>query len=501
MATIRRLIGLVGVGLVLVLVAGCGGSSADKAGGTGGQKPRILTMADAGGDPGEFDGFAKEVARLSGGTIRIQVRSRWRAGQVKYETELINDVKAGKADLGWAGSRAWDSVGVMSLRALHAPLLIDSYVFQERVVRSPLVGEMLRGLEPTGLVGLGVLPGPMRKPLGISKPLVAPADYAGLTIGVQQSLVADKTMRVLGAKPVWFPAMGKIDRFDGIEQQTGSIAGNRYDTIGKHVTANVNLWPRPLVIFTGKKVLDSLSPDQRNALRQAVANVVSAHTALQRRDEQEAAGNLCRRGLTFKTASRDDLAALRRAVHPVYDDLDRDPSTREAIAAIERLKRDSPTPPDTLPRCLSGGQVITGNATPIDGVYEMTTNKSAAAPEFFAENWGTWIFVFDGGRFAITQENKDACTWGYGKFRVKGREMAWTFTDGGGIAPNNAVNKPGEAFVFGWSRYRDALTVTPVEGAISPENFRAEPWHRISATPSSRYFSKRCPPPGNALPR
>src|SRR5215207_3785551 len=215
MATTRGLIRVVGLTLVLVVLAGCGGSGADKAGGASGQQPRILTMANAAGDSGELDRFVSEVARLSGGTIRIQVQNRWRLGQVKYETGLIKDVASGKADLGWAGSRAWDSVGVMGLRALHAPLLIDSYAVQERVVRSPLIGEMLAGLEPIGLVGLGVLPGPMRKPLGISKPLVAPADYDGLTIGVQQSLVADETMRVLGARPVWFPGMGKIDRFEG----------------------------------------------------------------------------------------------------------------------------------------------------------------------------------------------------------------------------------------------------------------------------------------------
>jgi TRAP-type C4-dicarboxylate transport system substrate-binding protein len=502
MATTRGLIRLAGFALVLVVLAGCGGSSANKAGGASGQQPRTLTMANASGGSEELDGFVSEVARLSGGTIRIQVQNSWRAGQAKYETGLINDVRAGKADLGWAASRAWDSVGVMSLRALHAPLLIDSHAVQERVIHSPLVGEMLAGLEPAGLVGLGVLPGPIRKPLGISKPLVAPAHYAGLTIGVQQSLVADKTMRVLGARPVWFPAMGKIDRFDGIEQQTAAIEGNRYDTIGKHFTANVNLWPRPLVIFTGKKVFDSLSPDQRNALRQAVANVIPAQTAALRRSEQEAAGNLCRRGLEFETASPDDLAALRKAVQPVYDTLARDPQTKRFLRAIAAMGDGVAAEP--APSCSPTGQTdgqAAGGSSRLDGVYEMTTSKSAAAPEFLAENWGKWIFVFQRGRFAFTQENRAACTWGYGTFAVKGNQVEWGVTDGGGIAPNNAFNKPGEFFVFGWSLYRQTLTLTPVQGAVSPENFRAKPWQRINSTPSSRHFSKRCPPPDNALPR
>ena len=489
------------------MLAGCGGSAADKAGGASGRQPRILTMANATGDSGELEGFVGEVARLSGGTIRIQVQNNWRAGQARYETGLIKDVRAGKADLGWAASRAWDSVGVKSLRALHAPLLIDSYAVQERVLQSPLVGEMLAGLEPIGLVGLGVLPGPMRKPLGISKPLVAPADYAGLTIGVQQSLVADETMRVLGAKPVWFPARGKIDQFDGIEQQTSSIDGNRYDTIGKHFTANVNLWPRPLVIFTGKKVFDSLDPDQRNALRQAVANVIPAQTATLRGAEQEPAGNLCRRGLEFQTASPDDLAALRTAVQPVYDTLARDPQTRKFLAAIAAIGKGIPaeSAPQCRPTGTTGGQGA-GDSSPLDGVYRVTTTandlRAAGVPDadIVPENYGLWTYVFDRGRFAFTQEDKQACTWAYGTFAIKGKQVEWRFTGAGGISPTNALNRPGEFFVFGWSVYRETLTLTPVPGA-SPEGFRANPWPRISATPSARYFSKRCPPPGNALRR
>ena len=508
MATTRGRIRVVGLTLVLVVLAGCGGSGADKAGGASGQQPRILTMTDFDRGSGELDRFVSEVARLSGGMIRIQVQNSWRAGKAKYETGLINDVAAGKADLGSAGSRSWDSVGVMSLRALHAPLLIDSYAVQERVVQSPLVGEMLAGLEPIGLVGLGVLPGPMRKPLGISKPLVAPADYAGLTIGVQQSLVADETMRALGAKPVWFPAKGKIDRFDGIEQQTASIDGNRYDRIGKRFTANVNLWPRPLVIFAGEKVFDALSPDQRNALRQAVANVIPAQTAALRRDEQEAAGNLCRRGLEFETASRDDLAALRTAVRPVYDSLARDPQTRKFLAAIAAIGKGFPA--ESAPHCRPTGQTdgqAAGGSSPLDGVYRVTTTakdlRAAGVPagEVNPENYGTTIYVFDRARFAFTEENKDACIWGYGTFAVKGDQVEWRFTDGGGTGPNSAFNRPGEVFVFGWSLYRETLTLTPVQGAVSPGPVRVKPWQRISSTPSSRSFSKRCPPPDNALPR
>ena len=129
----------------------------------------------------------------------------------------------------------------------------------------------------------------------------------------------------------------------------------------------------------------------------------------------------------------------------------------------------------------------------------MDTGRSASAPEYLDENWGHWIFVFDRGRFAITQENKTSCTWGYGTFSVDGDTTTWLFTDGGGEAPNGAMNQPGEQFSYRLSIFRDSATLSPVKGAISPDNFDAKPWRRLGP-PSRARFSRRCPPPAQALP-
>jgi TRAP-type C4-dicarboxylate transport system substrate-binding protein len=492
-------------GLAIAFLAGCAGSSSNKGGGSPEQKPTVLTMADWSFGDSTLQVFLDEVTRLSGGTIRIEPRNNWRKGQVDYASGLIRDVKAGKADLGWAGSGAWDSVGVKSVRALHAPLLIDSYALQEQVVRSPLVTEMLRGLNHIGLVGLGVLPGPMRKPLGVKRPLVTPADYAGLTIGVQQSRVSDATMRALRAKPVWFPAGGDIGGFDGIEQQVASIEGNSYDAIGKFLTANVNLWPRPLVVFMNRKAFESLTADQRKILRRAVTDVIPDEIAMDRHDDRTSAGILCGRGSRFMTANPNDLAALRRAVQPVYDALERDPQTRAFIAKIEAMRRKLRASPDA-PRCAAPTSTAAAGApTLLDGVWRVTTTpkdlRAAGAPEgeVIPDNYGALVFVVDRDRFAFTQENHQACVWGYGRLKVWDHKMRLLFINGGETAGTGAANRQGELFVFGWSLYREVLTLTPVPGAVSPTPVRAKPWGRVSTTQSRRYFSERCPPPAVAL--
>ena len=149
----------------------------------------------------------------------------------------------------------------------------------------------------------------------------------------------------------------------------------------------------------------------------------------------------------------------------MYADLERDPVTREVIEAIEHLKDQLGEPPTEIAACTPAPDApSSGEATEIDGVWTMDTDRSAADPEYHDENWGHWVFVFDRGRFAITQENATSCTWGYGTYAVNGTRMSWTFEDGGGIAPNNAMNKPGEYFVFDFSAYRDTLTLDPGRG-------------------------------------
>ncbi len=130
-------------GAVAFALAGCGASTSDKAGGTQHPKPEVLVMANGNSSPGELESFAAAVAQLSGQTLRIEFKNNWRLGDPSYESGVIADVRAGKAALGWAGSRAFDSVRVRSLDALHAPLLIDSYPLEQRVLQSPLVSKML----------------------------------------------------------------------------------------------------------------------------------------------------------------------------------------------------------------------------------------------------------------------------------------------------------------------------------------------------------------------
>jgi TRAP-type C4-dicarboxylate transport system substrate-binding protein len=479
--------------IAVAVLAGCGGAA--RVGG-GQAEPRVLTLLDPIDDPGEISLFTQNVDRLSHGALRVRIVPPPSVYATHYEDVVIRNVERGRADLGWTGSRAWGG----SLRALGAPMLIDSYPLEERVLRDDVVERMLGELRPHGLVGLGVLPGPMRKPVGLTGRMLRPADFRGRTIGIQQSRVAAAAMRALGASPLDEPLAIDPAGLDGLESQVFAFFGRNLDAAGTHVSGNVNLWPRPIVLFGNASRLARLTDEQRRVLREAAAATLPELAAHQRANDREATAVLCRRGRAiFDTAPPADLRALRAAFEPVYRELERDDATRSAIDHIAAIKRELGAPPDSVPACPRERAAATRARTPIDGVWRMDTGRSAAEPDLQAENWGHWVFVFDRGRFADTQANAQACTWGYGTFTVSGHRTTWSFIDGGGDAPNNAQNKPGEEFAFGFSVFHDTLTLSPVKDAISPLNFRAEAWRRVSSAPSPSYFSDRCPPPPSAL--
>ena len=162
-------------------LAACSGSSSDKAGGADKPEPRVLTLASpiGGAPPAPLSSWAEAVNRLSDGTLAVEFKEYWRGGEQLFEAGTLEDVKAGKVDMGWVGSRVFDTVGITSFQALVAPLLIDSHDLQGRVFEEKIPERMLEGVSELDLVGIGVLPGPMRKVLGVSKPFARPRRLPG----------------------------------------------------------------------------------------------------------------------------------------------------------------------------------------------------------------------------------------------------------------------------------------------------------------------------------
>jgi TRAP-type C4-dicarboxylate transport system substrate-binding protein len=454
--------------------AACGAGSVDKAGGAV-SKPDVLTLADGEADTDNALPFATAVSTLSGGTLQIEVEGDWRPSDPNYETGLIKDVQAGKAELGITASRAFDTAGINSFQALQAPFLIDSIALERKVLASAIPGTMLGGLTAHGLVGLGMLPGPLRRPLGLTRPLVAVSDYKEAMIGIRASGVTEAIFRALGATSAVLKRDNDVSGLTGMESHLTNI-DSAFGVHGGTLTGNVVFQPRPNVIFMNRRAFGSLNPAQQRVLIRAA----QAQTAGDVYEADDGSlRDMCRRGLTVVAASRADLAGLRAAVQPVYRELESNPSTRAFIIQITAM-RQAGVSPDAV-SCPPAGTPAQNATTlsPLEGRWAVTFTQSqleAAGPSTSCDpsnpaNYGYFTLRFDRGRWwetSLPETNGNAS----GTYVTNGDKVTFYRNDDAYPGSDTEVWGP-----YIWSVYRDTLTFKNV-GSGGPCLY-VQPWHKI----------------------
>jgi len=418
----------------------------------------VLTLA-AHDDDYAYGSFATAVNRLSGGSLRIRIAGNWRASstpsEIDYERGIVRDVRAGKVQLGIVGARVWDKLGVRSFQALVAPFLIDSLALEGRALQAPLARRALAEVEKAGVVGVALLPGRLRRPLGLTRPLLQPRDYRGAKIGIRPGGVAEATFRALGAHAAGY-IPGNLTAFDGAELDPLTITQNNYDLGAHALTGNVVFWPKPQTIVMNRHAYDRLTTKQRQVLETAGRAAIAPELRRISRDQRVVLSALCESGLPIATATPRELAALRRAVRPVYARLEHDPGTRRWIAqirSVHHIKQDALRCPDDVRKessPLKGN--FTGSLTRAQILRE--TGSKALAEKLH----GSWTARLADGRFEF--RDRDTRADARGTFVVHGNRVKFVFATGVGL-------KEGQIANYTWSIYRDRLTFKTIPGRPS----------------------------------
>jgi hypothetical protein len=300
----------------------------------------------------------------------------------------------------------------------------------------------------------------------------------------------------LGATPIGSAFESTdISGFDGIEQQVGSVSGNQYDGTVRTITENVNLWPRSLVVVATAATIRKLDDHQLGWLRAAAHDSVDAGVRLQMQIDTDSLIPMCRRSrFEFVSATAGEIAQLRAAFRPVYTWLRQDAQTRRYLDAIDAMRGGTAPYPQEALRCRATTSSEAGRAaTRIDGVYEESYTAhellAAGASDAIPENYGTFRWVFDRGRWEQSQRSDRAATWTHGHFTVQGDRLTLFVDEAGGIAPSNANSKPGESFMLRWTRYRGTLRIRAERDGMRPDEYPVgitiKLWQRIGDAGSS----------------
>jgi TRAP-type C4-dicarboxylate transport system substrate-binding protein len=464
---------------IVAAVTACTGSG-DKAGGGSSGPTLVLTLESE--DDVQQSGapeFARAVARLSGGSMRIELVKAGRSTEIDFERGVVEDVRRGKAQLGIVGARVWDTLGVKSFRALLAPFLVDSLELQMRVLSSSLRDRMLDGVEQAGVVGIAVLPGPLRRPYGLSRAFVGPNDSRDATIGIRPAGVARATFRALGGR-ARANASGDLSGLNGIELDPATLVYNGFDQQPGWLTTNVVLWPKPYSIVMNRRAFDALPERQQELLRRAGREAAAPEERQTARDAAAALAQACTAAkLTFVEASPRELAALRAAVQPVYDELRRDRVTAQMLSEIAGLRGNESHVATEDRRCRRVGAKV-ASSSPLEGTWKLSrgTKQDLIEAGIDPKNaealsrLGTPTLVFEpGGRHkGIDLETGKVLSTG--TYEVEGDVVRLVFESGVAV-------QFGRVYSLRWSVYRDSLTFTAIPGSEPLIALVLTPWKRV----------------------
>ncbi|HET8948912.1 MAG TPA: TRAP transporter substrate-binding protein DctP [Solirubrobacteraceae bacterium] len=479
-------------GLALA-AAGCAGG--DKAGGEGGTLTLRIGTEDTAGRPSgiAITEFARQVKEISGGRIRIEpVFGAGGKAAPGWDQRVARKVMAGELDMGLTPARAWDTEGVTSLRALHAPFLVDSTHLMDRVVTSDLAKDMLAGLDRAGVVGLALLPEDLRHPFGFERPLRTLEDFRGSGVRAPLSEVAFATLRSLGAEPRDLAGRefttavrdGSVAAMDSGFSLAVSMAPR--PTV---VAANVSLYPKVNSLVIDGDEWGRLTRAQRSVLRTAARGTLT-RVLESSVPEAEAAQRFCARGGRVVLSRPDDLAAMVRSVQPVYAQLERDPGTKEQIARIRELKRE-PAPAEAAPAPCSpppaAPAVVAEDPSRLNGVWRTEFGYDEALdagipPDVAAHEAGVQTIRMENGRYDWRWRSRQGPQRCPGSYRIEDRRVV--FTDSGPCTGSWEATYELDGSKIRWSRVHTHEQGDPVDQTLR-ELIYGTAWRRIAAVKTS----------------
>jgi TRAP-type C4-dicarboxylate transport system substrate-binding protein len=464
------------------LLGGCSDDATNKAGGAADSITLRVGTDEHGTRPAirQINEFARRVAALSKGRLTITpVPSAAGKGMPDWDQAVARKVIDGELEMGLIPTRAWDTHGVTSLRALNAPFLITSDELVAEVVSGELAPQLMSGLEKAGVLGLALFPESLRHPFAFDRPLKAPVDFKGQTIRMPTSSTTRSFFAALGATPT--------DATIDVQRQAGMESSYASDTVGT-ATGNVTFWPKINTLVINDDAMADLDAGHRKILADAAGATRSwAIDAMP--TDGEAARAYCERGVVV-AASGADIAALEQAAEPVYADLEREAQTKSLIASIRSLKARA-SAPATAVECGDGARTLRsqpgpgpsgGSSTGVEGVFRFEFTREdlveAGSPDenHIRENVGVYTWTNRDGRW---------CAKTVGPYPIRNPTECGTYTVDGDLL--TLTFSTGDVEAYRWKLVDDGDLQLALTDQHYPEPvafiYVKRPWQRISDAP------------------
>ncbi|HEY8520182.1 MAG TPA: TRAP transporter substrate-binding protein [Gammaproteobacteria bacterium] len=319
---------------LVALIAGCGG------GGGGAERelyvirfPHVVAPGTPKGQAAErFKQLAEE--RFPG-RVRVEV---YPSAQLMDDSDSLEALAFGEIQMIASSLSVFDRL-THRFQVFDLPFLFPDLAAVERFQQSDVGQSLLTALADQGILGLAFWHNGMKQLSG-PRPLVEPADAAGLKFRVMESDVLQAQILALGGSPQKM-AFGEVYQalqtgtVDAQENTWSNIYSSRFYEVQPYITES-NHGYIGYYVAVNRAFWEGLPADLREGLEATLAEVtqwVNAHSEDINREHRRLIEESGRSEII--TLTREQLAAWQRAMAPVWDQF-RDEIGPELIAAAQR---------------------------------------------------------------------------------------------------------------------------------------------------------------------
>ena len=275
------------------------------------------------------------LAERTGGRLGIEV---FHSRQLGEEKDTIEQTRFGVLDLNRINLAPLNNLAPETqIPAL--PFVFRSVAHMRTVMDGEIGEEILKALEPHGLIGLAYYDSGARSFYNSRKPITTPADMAGMKIRVQQSDLFIAVMNALGANATPMP-FGEVFSalqtgvIDGAENNWPSYESTRHFEAAKYYSQTEHSMS-PEVLVMSKISWDKLTPEDQAAVKQAAKDSVARMRELWEANEKSSEAIVRAGGAEINAV---DKAPFIAAMAPVYAQFVTDDALKSLLTRIQAVE-------------------------------------------------------------------------------------------------------------------------------------------------------------------
>jgi C4-dicarboxylate-binding protein DctP len=266
--------------------------------------------------------FQELAEKYTNGKVKVEVYPN---SQLYKDKEELEALQLGAVHMLAPSLAKFGPIGVKEFEVFDLPFILPDKVALRRVTEGPLGKQLMKKLEPKGMVGLAYWDNGF-KVMSANRPLHTPEDFRGLKMRIQSSKVLEAQMRALGAIP-------QVMAFSEVYQalQTGVVDGTE-NTASNEYTQKMHEVQKYTVmsdhgyigyaVIANKKFWDGLPADVRGSLEKAMAEATTYTNGIAQTENDDAMEEMKKSGrTTITTLTAAEKEAWKKALLPLYDEM------------------------------------------------------------------------------------------------------------------------------------------------------------------------------------